>query len=258
MPPWCQPLYCSRFGPPWGGGSGAIPIRPGDRTAGWSPAQARHVTACGCRRRGAASGMLAHSGVAGEMRRHQARMRHALEPTSAGADRMRRGPARKHRRHGHRTRQRGSLARPSDDSRGATGQSRVLDRGRDCRGDRGGRGAGEAFPAFPEGDPRRRRRRTRGRRPMSRDTPGSPQATARQLHPWGLAQQCGSASSSSRDGGSPSKTNLARRPGPQTRRRARQLPSCPPEKKSRGAVGAASARGVPCGPALGGVLQARS
>ena len=73
----------------------------------------------------------------------------------------------------------------------------------------------------------------------------------------GLAQQCGSASSSSRDSGSPSKTDLARRPGPQTRRRARQLPSFPLRKKSRGAIGAASAQGVPRGPALSRLLQAR-
>ena len=46
----------------------------------------------------------------------------------------------------------------------------------------------------------------------------------------GLAQQCGSASSPSRDGGSPSKTDHARRPGPQSRRRARQLPSFPRKK----------------------------
>ena len=37
----------------------------------------------------------------------------------------------------------------------------------------------------------------------------------------GFTQQCGSESSSSKDGGSPSKTNLVRRPGPLTRRRAR-------------------------------------
>ena len=42
---------------------------------------------------------------------------------------------------------------------------------------------------------------------MSQDTPRSPQATARQLHLWGSTQQCGFASSSSKDGGSPSKTN---------------------------------------------------
>ena len=37
----------------------------------------------------------------------------------------------------------------------------------------------------------------------------------------GFTQQCGSESSSSKDGGSPSKTNLVRRPGPLTRLRAR-------------------------------------
>ena len=47
---------------------------------------------------------------------------------------------------------------------------------------------------------------------MSQDTPRSPQATARQLHLRGYTQQCGFASSSSKDGGSPSKTNRMTRP----------------------------------------------
>ena len=45
------------------------------------------------------------------------------------------------------TRQGGGFARPSEKSRSTTGRSRVLDRSRDCRGDRGeSRGTGEAFP----------------------------------------------------------------------------------------------------------------
>ena len=48
---------------------------------------------------------------------------------------------------------------------------------------------------------------------MSQDTPRSPQATARQLHLWGYTQQCGFASSSSKDGGSPSKTDPNAGPG---------------------------------------------
>ena len=58
---------------------------------------------------------------------------------------------------------------------------------------------------------------------MSKDTPRSPQATARQLHLWGYTQQCGFASSSSKDGGSPSKTEPYAGPGRLTRRRARQI-----------------------------------
>ena len=53
-----------------------------------------------------------------------------------------------------RTRQRGGLVKPSERSRGTTGPSRVLDRSRNCRGDRGGRGAGGGIPwCAGNGDP---------------------------------------------------------------------------------------------------------
>ena len=103
-------------------------------------------------------------------------------------------------------------AAASRDLRKARGARRdkagVLDRSRDCRGDRGGRGGEGGIPSRAgDGDPRHHRRRTRGRGLMSKDTPQSPQETARQLHLWGFTQQCGSESSSSRDGGSSRKTN---------------------------------------------------
>ena len=210
--------------PPLRGMAGGDSGRPGDRTAGGNPAWGRASNA-GCRGSGAVSGTLAHPGVAGEMHRHLARMRHEARWGGQGRIGMRRVLTGRHR--AIRKRQRGSFARPSDDSRGTTGQSRVLDRSRRCRGDRGGRGGqggilGVGGRKTPQ--PRRHRRRTRGRRPCRKTRRGR----RRRRHgnciegPW---QQCGFASSSSRDGGSPSKTDLARRPGPLTRRRARQLPS---------------------------------
>ena len=127
--------------------------------------------------------MLRHSGVAGEMHRHWARMRHAAERRRGRIYRMRHGPASKHRRHGHRTRQGGGLARPSESLRDTTGQEKSLIEAGTVVASEAVAGPGRhPRRAVGNRDPGRHRRRTRGRRPMSKDTPRSPQATARQLH----------------------------------------------------------------------------
>ena len=109
--------------------------------------------------------------------------------------------------------------------RGARGDTAdVLHRSRDCRGVRGSGGGLGGIPG-----------RTVNRH-RNRDTIGAEQeaggpcrirhaavaaSDGRATASRGFTQQCGSESSSSKDGGSPSKTNLVRRPGPLTRRRAR-------------------------------------
>ena len=72
------------------------------------------------------------------------------------------------------------------------------------------RGAGEASPAWEverRHKPRRHRRRTRGRRATVARHTGAAAGDGRATASKGLVQQCGFASSSSKDGGSPSKTN---------------------------------------------------
>ena len=115
------------------------------------------------------------------------------------------------------------LVKPSERPRGHDG--RLQSRSSRTSRHRGGRGVGEAFLTFRDETPRRHRRRTRGPGPVARHAARSPQATV-QLHPFSAyTQQCGFASSSSRDGGSPSKTDPHAGPGRLTRRRARQIPS---------------------------------
>ena len=68
---------------------------------------------------------------------------------------------------------------------------------------------------------------------------------------------CGFASSSSKDGGSPSKTEPYAGPGRLTRRRARQIPFRSAEKTSRGAPGVAPAHGASSGLPLTELLNTR-
>ena len=80
----------------------------------------------------------------------QARIGHVAAFQAAGANRrMRHGPARKHRRHGHRTRQGGSFARPSESSRGTTGQQESLIEAETVVATEVVAGSGEASPGMP-------------------------------------------------------------------------------------------------------------
>ena len=151
-----------------------------------------------------------------------------LDRRAAGANRTRCAMRPDCGRHGHPDTAGGGLARRSEGSRGTTGQRRR--------------------PASkPRLSWRLRQSRWPGRHPgpytvtrhRSRDAIGAEQEAAgpcRVRHAAvaardgkatasrGFTQQCGSESFSSKDGGSPSKTNLVRRPGPLTRRRARSIP----------------------------------
>ena len=111
----------------------------------------------------------------------------------------------------------------------------VLDRSRRCRGDRGGRGAGRHSGIGLSGltenhQPRRHWRRTRGRRPMSQDTPRSPQATARQLHRRALRSNAGPHRP--RRGTADRPAKLTSHAGPARRRGAGRgsFPAVPAEK----------------------------
>ena len=152
--------------------------------------------------------MLRHSGMSGVMHR-QARIGHVAAFQAAGANRrMRHGPARKHRRHGHQTRQGGSLVKPSERSRGTTGQQESLIEAETVVATEVLAGPGEAFPGTPETE-------TRDAIVAEQEAAGPCRKTRcgrrKRRHGncifWGYTQQCGFASSSSKDGGSPSKTN---------------------------------------------------
>ena len=164
--------------------------------------------ACGCRRRGATR--FRCGSIADRMGRctPSARIRHAAERRRGRIERMRQAATKPVRRDIQHTAG-GGLARPSESSRGTTGQNRVLDRSRACRGERGGRGSRGGIPCYC------------GLRPRSRDAIGAEQEAAgpcrktrrgrrKRRHGncifWGFTQTCGSESSSSKDGGSPSKT----------------------------------------------------
>ena len=193
------------------------------------------------------------------MHRHRARIRHVALRSGGGGSGCAAALTGGMDQHP----ERGSAAASRDlpGTRGARRDRHVLDRGRRCRGDRGGRGGRGGIPgvggretpqAAKPSSPNKRPPTTVARHATAAACDGT--ATASK----GPAQQCGSASSSSRDGGSPSKTDLARRPGPQTRRRARQLPSFLHRKKFRGAMSAASAHGVSRRLPLTGLLNTRS
>ena len=139
-----------------------------------------------------------------------ARMRHAARLTDGGGEsnRMRQAPDRG--RGGHRIRQ-AAASRDFWDVRGARGDTAdVLHRSRDCRG---ARGSGGGLGGIPGRTVNRHR---------NRDAIGAEQeaggpcrvrhaavaaSDGRATASRGFTQQCGSVSSSSKDGGSPSKTN---------------------------------------------------
>ena len=139
-----------------------------------------------------------------------------LDRRAAGANRnpMRHAPDRG--RCGHQTRQ-AAASRDVGNVRGARGDREgVLHRSRDCRGARGSRGGQGGIPG-----------RTVNRH-RNRDAIGAEQeaggpcrvrhaavaaSDGRATASRGFTQQCGSESSSSKDGGSPSKTNPYAGPG---------------------------------------------
>ena len=159
-----------------------------------------------------------------------ARMRHAARSTGGGggSNPMRQAPDRG--RGGHRIRQ-AAASRDLWNVRGARGDGEgVLHRSRDCRGARGSGGGSGGIPC-----------RTVNRH-RNRDTIGAEQeaggpcrvrhaavaaSDGRATASRGFTQQCGSESSSSKDGGSPSNTNPYAGPVPLTRRRARSIPRAP-------------------------------
>ena len=122
-------------------------------------------------------------------------------------DRMRHAPDRGRR--GHRTRQ-AAASRDFWKVRGARGDTAdVLHRSRDCRGDRGGGGGQGGIPGRTVN--RHRNRDTIG----AEEEAGGPcrvrhaavaASDGRATASRGFTQQCGSESSSSKDGGSPSNT----------------------------------------------------
>ena len=145
-----------------------------------------------------------------------ARMRHAARSTGGGggSNPMRQAPDRG--RGGHQIRQ-AAASRDFWNVRGARGDTAdVLHRSRDCRGVRGSGGGLGGIPG-----------RTVNRH-RNRDTIGAEQeaggpcrvrhaavaaSDGRATASRGFTQQCGSESSSSKDGGSPSKTNPYAGPG---------------------------------------------
>ena len=153
-----------------------------------------------------------------------ARMRHAARSTGGGGESNGMRQASDRGRGGHRIRQ-AAASRDFWNVRRARGDTAdVLHRSRDCRGVRGSRGGLGGIPG-----------RTVNRL-RNRDTIGAEQeaggpcrarhaavaaSDGRATASRGFTQQCGSVSSSSKDGGSPSKTKPDAGPGRMTRHRAR-------------------------------------
>ena len=179
--------------------------------------------------------MLRHSGVAGEMHRHLARMRHAARRAGArGESKGCAATSKTASRHP----KRGSAAASRDDltTRGARrDDSASLIEAGTVAATEAVAAAGEASPAWAverHRKLRRRRRRTRGQRPTSGTTRRrSPQATARQLHRRALRSNAGPHRPRRGTADRPATLTDSRRPGPQTRRRARQHPSETRSKK---------------------------
>ena len=159
------------------------------------------------------------------------------------------------------TRQGGGFARPSEKSRSTTGQEKSLIEAGTVVASEVVAGTWEASPAM-----RYEKGRSRDAIAAEQEAAGPCRKTRRGRRKrrhgncifWGFAQQCGSGSSSSKDGGSPCKTNPHAGPGRLTRRRARQVPLRSRQKTSRGASGAAPARGVSRGLSLTELIETRS
>ena len=218
MPPWCR-RYCSGHVGATLWWHGREPSRQTGRPAGrWKSGAGAAAIARGWRRPGAEAqlrdtrvwrtcgGRCTRVGTDAPCR--------SIDGRRGRIDRMRQAPDRG--RHGHQTRQ-AAASRDFWNVRGARRDTAdVLHRSRDCRGDRGSRGGQGGIPAVRLTDTVTATPSAPNKRPAAHvdsDTPRSPQATARATASRGFTRQRGSESSSSKDGGSPSKTNPYAGPG---------------------------------------------
>ena len=210
VPLWCQALYCRRFV--------AALVRRGRRALRQTGRpDGRRKSCVRARRQCLAADVqvprfrdtpsIAH--CMGRCTR--ARMRHAALWTGGGGGSTGCGRL-DGRPYCIQTRQSGRFARPTHTSRGTTGHAESLIEATLSRRSRRSRrreaswhwlsGSQTTTAAATPSAPNKRPPAT-----VERHARGRRKRRQRQLHLWGYTQQCGSGSSSSRDGGSPSKTN---------------------------------------------------